>query len=222
MVAQDGGGLRRACAPRPSPTRHRDADADRHADHRRRLPADRPGQSATGEYTFAIFAVTSIALVLSWFVSVYLRAVPRHAAARRPRPRRRATQPHELFDTPFYRASARTVNWCVRAPLDHDRRDACCVFVLGIVGMGKRAAAVLPGFEPARDHGRPAGSPEGTSFAANEDAAKRVESGCCKEDRRRHRDAPGSAPACRASTCRSTRCSRRRNVVAVRSCCRRT
>src|SRR3954470_20570770 len=67
-------------------------------------------RSTVGEYTFAIFAVTVVALVLSWVVSVYfvpslglllLKAKPVSAEHR------------EHFDTPFYRAFRRAVNWCV-------------------------------------------------------------------------------------------------------------
>ena len=41
---------------------HRVPDADRHARHGRRLPADRDGASSTGEYTRSIFQVSAIAL----------------------------------------------------------------------------------------------------------------------------------------------------------------
>ena len=61
-------------------------------------------QSVTGEYTFAIFAVTSAALVISWLVSVYfvpyLGALLLHT---RSKVQGEAGEgPHELFDTPFY------------------------------------------------------------------------------------------------------------------------
>ena len=72
-------------------------------------------RSMTGEYTFAIFAVTSAALVISWWVSVYF--VPYLGAALL-RTRRRtgnegrdaAQGPHELFDTPFYSRFRRAVD----------------------------------------------------------------------------------------------------------------
>ena len=51
--------------------------------------------------------------------------------------------------------------------------------------------------------------PEGTSFAANEEVTKRVERACAQARGRRPASPPGSAAACRASTCRSTRSSRR-------------
>jgi multidrug efflux pump len=74
----------------------------------------------TGEYTFAIFAVTTAALVISWLVSVYF--VPYLGACCCNEGRGRGAR-GELFDTPFYTASARRE--LVRAaPLDHHRPDA--------------------------------------------------------------------------------------------------
>ncbi|RUR69808.1 efflux RND transporter permease subunit [Variovorax guangxiensis] len=129
-------------------------------------------KSVTGEYTFAIFAVTVIALVLSWIVSVYfvpylgtllLKVKPHDANA----------PPHELFDTPFYNAFRRSVNWCVQ----HRWMTigaTVLIFALGIVGMGKVQQQFFP------DSSRPEilvdlWFPEGTSFAANEEVARRVE-----------------------------------------------
>jgi multidrug efflux pump subunit AcrB len=127
-------------------------------------------RSTVGEYTFAIFAVTVIALVLSWFVSVYfvpylgtllLKAKP-------------VTGEHqEHFDTPFYRGFRRTLNWCV----EHRWLTigaTVLVFALGILGMGKVQQQFFP------DSSRPEilvalWSPEGTSFTSSEDVAKRVE-----------------------------------------------
>jgi len=129
-------------------------------------------KSVTGEYTFAIFAVTVIALVLSWIVSVYfvpylgtllLKVKPHDANA----------PPHELFDTPFYNAFRRSVNWCVQ----HRWMTigaTVLIFALGIFGMGKVQQQFFP------DSSRPEilvdlWFPEGTSFAANEEVARRVE-----------------------------------------------
>jgi multidrug efflux pump len=127
-------------------------------------------RSTVGEYTFAIFAVTVIALVLSWFVSVYfvpylgtvlLKAKPVSA------------EHHEHFDTPFYRGFRRTVDWCV----EHrwiTIGATLLTFGLGIAGMGRVQQQFFP------DSSRPEilvalWSPEGTSFTANEDVARRVE-----------------------------------------------
>ncbi|MEO7640888.1 MAG: efflux RND transporter permease subunit, partial [Ramlibacter sp.] len=129
-------------------------------------------RSSVGEYTFAIFAVTVIALVLSWFVSVYfvpylgtliLKAKP-HVAA---------DGPHELFDSPFYNTFRSTVNWCVKHRWI-TIGATLLTFALGIVGMGQVQQQFFP------DSSRPEilvalWSPEGTAFTANEDIAKRVE-----------------------------------------------
>lgn len=129
-------------------------------------------KSAVGEYTFAIFGVTALALVLSWIVSVYfvpylgtllLKAKP-HAAG---------DQPHELFDTPFYARFRVLVNWCV----EHRWLTigaTVLTFALGMAGMSKVQQQFFP------DSSRPEilvdlWFPEGTSFAANESVTRRVE-----------------------------------------------
>ncbi|MDM0048575.1 efflux RND transporter permease subunit [Variovorax sp. J22R115] len=136
-------------------------------------------KSVTGEYTFAIFAVTVIALVLSWFVSVYF--VPYLGTLLlKVKPHDPDAPPHELFDTPFYNTFRRTVNWCV----EHRWLTigaTLLVFALGIFGMGKVQQQFFP------DSSRPEilvelWFPEGTSFAANEEVAKRVEQRLQKED----------------------------------------
>lgn len=135
-------------------------------------------KSSTGEYTFAIFGVTVLALVLSWIVSVYfvpylgtlLLKVKPHAAG---------DQPHELFDTPFYNTFRKTVNWCVQyrwATIGM----MLMTFALGIVGMGVVQQQFFP------DSSRPEilvdiWYPEGTSMAANELTTKQVEARLMQE-----------------------------------------
>ncbi|MDW5443139.1 efflux RND transporter permease subunit [Polaromonas sp. SM01] len=141
-------------------------------------------KSTTGEYTFAIFGVTVIALVLSWLVSVYF--VPYLGTLLlKPPPHVQEVaagldSPHEMFDSPFYNAFRKTVNWCV----EHRWLTigaTILVFALGIVGMGKVQQQFFP------DSSRPEimvdiWFPEGTSFAANEETAKRVEARLLKEE----------------------------------------
>jgi multidrug efflux pump subunit AcrB len=139
-------------------------------------------KSTVGEYTFAIFAVTVIALVLSWLVSVYfvpylgtiLLKEKRDAGASRPSVDGESpADPHENFDSPFYRTFRRAVDWCV----EHrwiTIGATLLTFALGIVGMGKVQQQFFP------DSSRPeimvdVWFPEGTSFAANEETTKRVE-----------------------------------------------
>ena len=140
-------------------------------------------RSVTGEYTFAIFAVTVIALVLSWLVSVYfvpylgtlLLKVPPHVQAAGVG----GASAHEMFDSPFYNSFRRAVNWCV-----HYRwitiGTTLLIFALGIFGMGKVQQQFFP------DSSRPEimvdiWFPEGTSFAANELTARRVEQRLMRE-----------------------------------------
>ena len=129
-------------------------------------------KSVTGEYTFAIFAVTVIALVLSWLVSVYF--VPYLGTLLlKVKPHDPNAPPHELFDSPFYMRFRKAVGWCV----DHrwiTIAATVAIFGLGIVGMGKVQQQFFP------DSNRPEiivdlWFPEGTSFAANEEVAKRAE-----------------------------------------------
>jgi len=149
-------------------------------------------KSMTGEYTFAIFAVTVIALVLSWFASVYF--VPYLGMLLLKRPPHAATLPpevasgevpieetnlnassaeHEVFDSPFYNRFRRAVNWCVT----HRWLTIAItvlVFALGLVGMSRVQQQFFP------DSSRPEvlvdiWFPEGTSLAANEAVTRRVE-----------------------------------------------
>jgi multidrug efflux pump len=137
-------------------------------------------RSMTGEYTFAIFAVTVIALVLSWIVSVYfvpylgtlLLKTPPHVVAATEAGQAH-DEPHEMFDSPFYNAFRRLVNACVRHRWITIGATVA-LFVLGIAGMGRVQQQFFP------DSSRPEilvdlWYPEGTAFSANEEVAKRVE-----------------------------------------------
>jgi multidrug efflux pump subunit AcrB len=129
-------------------------------------------KSSTGEYTFAIFGVTVMALVLSWLVSVYF--VPYLGTVLlKIKPHDVGDEPHELFNTPFYNTFRRTVNWCV------EHRWATIgimllTFALGIVGMGRVQQQFFP--DSARSEILlDVWYAEGTSFAANELTTKRIE-----------------------------------------------
>ncbi|BDT66882.1 cobalt-zinc-cadmium resistance protein CzcA [Comamonadaceae bacterium OS-1] len=143
-------------------------------------------KSTTGEYTFAIFAVTVMALLLSWVVSVYfvpylgvvLLKAPPHAKVL-PGDGQPQGHGHDSFDTPFYQRFRRLVGWCV---LHRWITIALTllIFALGIVGMGKVQQQFFP------DSSRPEilvdlWFPEGTSFEANEATAKLVEASLLKE-----------------------------------------
>ena len=142
-------------------------------------------KSMTGEYTFAIFAVTVIALLVSWVASVmfvpllgaWLLRVPPHVAAARAAALNNSAsahdEPHEVFDTPFYNSFRRLMRWCVVHRWLTIGATAL-LFGLGVFGMTRVQQQFFP------DSVRPEilvdlWSPEGTSFAANEEVAKRVE-----------------------------------------------
>jgi multidrug efflux pump subunit AcrB len=139
-------------------------------------------KSVTGEYTFAIFAVTVIALIVSWVASVYF--VPYLGAWLLKPPAHAVAGAHhdsaEMFDTPFYRHFRQWVTWCVT----HRWKTIAitiALFALGIVGMGKVQQQFFP------DSSRPEilvdlWLPEGSPFVASEEVAKRVEKRLAQEE----------------------------------------
>ncbi|MDH4060980.1 MAG: efflux RND transporter permease subunit, partial [Aquincola sp.] len=130
-------------------------------------------KSVTGEYTFAIFAVTTAALVISWVVSVYF--VPTLGAwLLRTKSKVGAGETaHELFDTPFYSRFRKAVDWCVQ----HRWITigvTLLTFALGIIGMGRVQQQFFP------DSNRPEvlvdlWLPEGATIQQSEDIARRFE-----------------------------------------------
>ncbi|MEO7171506.1 efflux RND transporter permease subunit, partial [Flavobacterium sp.] len=153
-------------------------------------------KSTTGEYTFAIFAVTVLALLLSWIVSVYF--VPYLGVLLlKPPPHAKVlghgtssdgvtegiedapVHGHDTFDTPFYQRFRRLVGWCVL----HRWITiglTLLIFALGIVGMGKVQQQFFP------DSSRPEilvdlWFPEGTSFVANDATTRQIEARLLKD-----------------------------------------
>jgi multidrug efflux pump len=126
--------------------------------------------STVGEYTFAIFAVTVIALVLSWIVAVMF--VP-YLGMKLLKVKPHVGEVQEVFDGPFYDRFRATVDWCV----EHrwiTIGATILTFALGIVGMGQVQQQFFP------DSSRPEilvdlWSPEGTSIRANDEITRRVE-----------------------------------------------
>ncbi len=134
-------------------------------------------KSTVGEYTFAIFAVTAAALVISWFVSVYF--VPYLGALLLKTRAGHEGESHEVFDTPFYTRFRRVVAWCV-----HHRwktiATTILVFVLGLAGMGKVQQQFFP------DSSRPEilvdlWLPEGATIEESHAVAKRFEARMMKD-----------------------------------------
>ncbi|MHA6830037.1 efflux RND transporter permease subunit [Ralstonia pseudosolanacearum] len=129
-------------------------------------------RSTVGEYTFGIFAVTALALVLSWVAAVvfvpYLGYLLLHTKSHAG-----DGGHHELFDTPFYNRFRSWVNWCVGY-----RKTVIVItlaaFVLGVFGFKYVEKQFFP------DSSRPElmvelWLPEGASFSQTEAEAKRFE-----------------------------------------------
>jgi multidrug efflux pump subunit AcrB len=134
-------------------------------------------KSVTGEYTFAIFAVTSAALVISWLVSVYF--VPWMGAALLHNRPRADGQAHELFDTPFYSRFRRLVDACVRHRWITIAATVA-IFAAGLAGMGRVQQQFFP------DSSRPEilvdlWLPEGSTVRESETLARRFEARMMKE-----------------------------------------
>lgn len=127
--------------------------------------------SAVGEYTFAIFAVTSTALIVSWFVSVYF--VP-FLGYRLLKEHPKGTAEHiEVFDSAFYNAVRRTVAWCVNYRWI-TLTATIGALAIGIFGMKMVEKQFFP------DSNRPEilvdlWLPEGTSLPNTEALVKKVE-----------------------------------------------
>jgi multidrug efflux pump subunit AcrB len=128
-------------------------------------------QSQAGEYVSALFWVTGISLMISWFAAVYftpwigyrLLRVRKHKTARA----------HAAFDSRVYRAIRAVVAWCVR------RRRSVVLFTFIAFAASLVSFSFIPKqFFPTSN--RPEllvdlWLPEGTSFAETEQDAKRLE-----------------------------------------------
>ncbi|MGE5865456.1 MAG: efflux RND transporter permease subunit [Rhizobacter sp.] len=129
--------------------------------------------SAVGEYTFAIFAVTTVALLISWIVSVFFVPYLGTLLLKRPPHAGEAGAPHELFDTPFYERFRRLVHWCV-AHRWITIGLTVAAMGLGVFGMSRVQNQFFP--DSSRlDLLVDLWYPEGTSFAANEETTRKVE-----------------------------------------------
>jgi multidrug efflux pump len=129
-------------------------------------------KSAAGEYTFSMFSVNCLALLISWLVAVLFTPYIGYLLLK-VKPHNAEDAPHELFDSPFYVRFRALVNWCVEF-----RKTTIAitlgVFALGIFGFKFIEQQFFP------DSIRPElmvemWLPEGSSYAATEAQAKKFE-----------------------------------------------
>lgn len=130
-------------------------------------------KSTTGEYTFGLFSVTTIALVISWFAAVIATPLFGYWILKSPKNATVAGEPHEHFDTPFYTRLRALIEWCIG-----NRWKTIVItlvgLLLGIVGMGFTEKQ----FFPTGDRTEVMVEmwlPEGASFQATEKQVARLE-----------------------------------------------
>ncbi|MDB5838836.1 MAG: efflux transporter permease subunit [Herminiimonas sp.] len=129
-------------------------------------------QSTAGEYTFSMFSVNALALLISWLAAVLFTPYIGYLLLK-VKPAAGADGHHELFDTPFYNRFRRMVNWCV------EWRKTTIVLTLGVFALGVFGFRFIEQqFFP--DSVRPElmvelWMPEGSSFSATEAQAKKFE-----------------------------------------------
>jgi len=136
-------------------------------------------ESAAGEYTFTMFSVNGLALLISWVVAVMFTPYIGFMLLK-VKPHAHGESSHDVFDTPAYQRFRRIVSWCVEW-----RKTTIAlslgVFALGIFGFSFIEKQFFP------DSSRPElmvelWSPEGTSFGANEAVVKRFEAFIGKQE----------------------------------------
>ena len=136
-------------------------------------------KSMAGEYTFSMFSVNALALLISWVVAVVFTPYIGYLLLK-VKPAAGADGQHELFDTPFYTRFRRLVNWCVEW-----RKTTIaltlCIFGLGVLGFRFIEQQFFP------DSSRPEilvemWLPEGSAFAATEEQVKKLEGFLARQD----------------------------------------
>ncbi|MBU0543703.1 MAG: efflux RND transporter permease subunit [Gammaproteobacteria bacterium] len=133
-------------------------------------------QSAAGEYTYSIFAVTAIALVLSWFVAVIFVPYIGYWLLKKPKEGQGHT---EVFDTPFYQRFRRWIEVCV-----NHRWITISVTVLAFIGGGYSFKFIEQQFFPDSNRLEIMVNlwlPEGTAFEETEKQAIKLEQWLAKQ-----------------------------------------
>jgi multidrug efflux pump len=127
-------------------------------------------QSAAGEYTYSIFAVTALALVLSWFVAVIFVPYIGYWLLKKPKD----GEGHaEVFDTPFYQRFRRLIEVCV-----NHRWITIAVTVVAFFGGGYSFKFIEQQFFPDSNRLEIMVNlwlPEGTAFEETEKQAIKLE-----------------------------------------------
>ncbi|MGG7604986.1 efflux RND transporter permease subunit [Massilia sp. BKSP1R2A-1] len=135
-------------------------------------------KSAAGEYTFTMFSVNALALLISWVAAVVFTPYIGYVLLK-VKPHAQGESSHDVFDSPAYERFRRLVDRCV------EWRKTTIVLSLGVFALGVFGFNFIEKqFFP--DSSRPElmvemWSPEGTSFTANEATVKRFEAFLAKQ-----------------------------------------
>ncbi|MGA8006818.1 MAG: efflux RND transporter permease subunit [Burkholderiales bacterium] len=136
-------------------------------------------KSTTGEYTFSIFAVTTTALIISWFAAVTATPFIGSLLLKEHRVDD-GGQPRDVYDKPFYRRLRALIEWCI-AHRKTVLAATAGVFVLGVAGMGLTEKQFFPSSN--RDELLvELWLPEGSSIRASEREAAKLEAMLAKDD----------------------------------------
>ena len=136
-------------------------------------------KSAAGEYTFSMFSVNALALIISWLAAVLFTPYLGFLLLKI-KPAANADGHHELFDTPFYSRFRAVVNWCV------EWRKTTITLTLLVFGLGVYGFKFIEQqFFP--DSSRPElmvelWLPEGAAYNATEAQAKKFEAFIKKQE----------------------------------------
>ncbi|HEY0488577.1 MAG TPA: efflux RND transporter permease subunit, partial [Telluria sp.] len=129
-------------------------------------------KSAAGEYTFSMFSVNAIALLISWLVAVVFTPYIGFLLLK-VKPHTSGESEHDVFNTPAYQRFRNLVAWCVEWRFTTIALTLA-VFALGVFGFKFIEKQFFP------DSSRPElmvemWLPEGTSFSATEAQVKKFE-----------------------------------------------
>ena len=150
------------------------SDADRHADHRRDVFAGGFAKSNAGEYTFSLFAVVGLALVISWFVAVLFTPFIGHWLLPEHQPNTEHGAHGDVYDKPFYVRFRRLVEWC----LDHRKTVLAATLTAFVLSLVCFKLFVQQQFFPASSRVELLVDfwlPQSASYQATETEVKRLE-----------------------------------------------
>ncbi|TAG45844.1 MAG: efflux RND transporter permease subunit [Betaproteobacteria bacterium] len=142
-------------------------------------------KSATGEYTFDLFSVTTLALIVSWFAAIIATPLFGYWILKGRKPAKgmegmgsvealtEGSAHHEHFDGKFYRRLRAAIDWCI----EHRWKTIVLTVVglaLGVMGMGLTEKQFFPTSDRAEVMVE-LWLPEGASFKATEAEVSRLE-----------------------------------------------